>query len=178
MGRLTGGRFTACQCAVAKQHEYRLAVIALAAAADQQTKMKMQKRERMKTPRKKKESQDEFKFPEELIGQAIKEVVMHEVGHSLGLRHNFKASAMLSLEQINDPEITRKKGMVGSVMDYNPLNIARRGQKQGDFATTTLGPYDYWAIEYAYKPIAGDEKERTEEDRLTLARAGSAVCDR
>jgi hypothetical protein len=43
------------------------------------------------------------------------------------------------------------------VMDYNPVNIARKGQRQGDYATTTIGPYDYWAIEYAYKPIEGDE---------------------
>ena len=47
--------------------------------------------------------------------------------------------------------------MVGSVMDYNPINIAPKGQKQGDYITTTIGPYDYWAIEYAYKPIDGDE---------------------
>ena len=42
-------------------------------------------------------------------------------------------------------------------MDYNPINIAPKGQKQGDYVTTTIGPYDYWAIEYAYKPIDGDE---------------------
>src|SRR3569623_680064 len=42
-------------------------------------------------------------------------------------------------------------------MDYNPINIAPKGKKQGDYATTTIGPYDYWAIEYAYKPIEGDE---------------------
>ena len=47
--------------------------------------------------------------------------------------------------------------MVGSVMDYNPINIAPKGKKQGDYTTTTIGPYDYWAIEYAYKPIDGDE---------------------
>ena len=87
----------------------------------------------------------------------IKEVVMHEVGHSLGLRHNFKASTMLDADQLNDTAITRAKGMVGSVMDYNPINIAPKGQKQGDYTTTTIGPYDYWAIEYAYKPIDGDE---------------------
>ena len=46
------------------------------------------------------------KLPEEFLGQAIKEVVMHEVGHSLGLRHNFKASRMLPYEQINDTCIT------------------------------------------------------------------------
>ena len=82
---------------------------------------------------------------------------MHEVGHSLGLRHNFKASIMLRPDQINDTSITHLKGMTGSVMDYNPINIAPKGQKQGDYASTTIGPYDYWAIEYAYKPIEGDE---------------------
>ena len=93
--------------------------------------------------------------PEELIGQAIKETVMHEVGHALGLRHNFKASTMLKNEELHDTNITRKKGLVGSVMDYNPVNLAPKGVKQGDYFTTTIGPYDYWAIEYAYKPIGG-----------------------
>ena len=99
----------------------------------------------------------ESKLPEEFLNQLIKEVVMHEVGHSLGLRHNFKASTMLDADQINNTEITRAKGMTGSVMDYNPINIVPKGQKQGDYMTTTIGPYDYWAIEYAYKEISGDE---------------------
>lgn len=97
--------------------------------------------------------------PEEYIGQAIKEVVMHELGHTLGLRHNFKASTMLSLEEINDPEVTAKRGMVGSVMDYAPANFALKDQEQGDYFTQTIGPYDYWAIEYAYKPISGNPQE-------------------
>ncbi len=96
-------------------------------------------------------------LPEEFIGQAIKHITMHEVGHSLGLRHNFKASTMLTADQLNDTSITRAKGLVGSVMDYSPINIAPKGKKQGDFYSTTIGPYDYWAIEYAYKPIMGDE---------------------
>ena len=103
------------------------------------------------------DKKDSIELPDEFIGQAIKEVVMHEVGHSLGLRHNFKASTMLDADQLNDTSITPVKGMTGSVMDYNPINIAPKGQKQGDYATTTIGPYDYWAIEYAYKPIDGDE---------------------
>jgi hypothetical protein len=64
---------------------------------------------------------------------------------------------MLTEEQLNDTAITRSKGLVGSVMDYSPINIAPKGKKQGDYYSTTIGPYDYWAIEYAYKPIAGDE---------------------
>ena len=82
---------------------------------------------------------------------------MHEVGHSLGLRHNFKASTMLKADQLHDTAITHAKGLVGSVMDYSPINIAPKGKKQGDYYSTTLGPYDYWAIEYAYKPVDGDE---------------------
>jgi hypothetical protein len=101
--------------------------------------------------------------PEDLIGQAIKETVMHEVGHTLGLRHNFKASTMLKNEQLHDTNITRKQGLVGSVMDYSPINIAPKGVKQGDYFTTTIGPYDYWAIEYAYKPLAGDTNGELEE---------------
>ncbi len=99
-----------------------------------------------------------MKLPDEFLGQAIKEVVMHEVGHSLGLRHNFKASIMLRPDQINDTSITRVKGMTGSVMDYNPINVAPKGQKQGDYASTTIGPYDYWAIAYAYTPVEGNEE--------------------
>ncbi|HEV3261994.1 MAG TPA: zinc-dependent metalloprotease, partial [Gemmataceae bacterium] len=103
------------------------------------------------------------KVPEELIGQAIKMVTMHEVGHTLGLRHNFKASTMLKNEQLHDTRITRKVGLVGSVMDYTPINLAPKGKKQGDYFTTTLGPYDYWAIEYAYKPLGGGSEGELEQ---------------
>ena len=64
---------------------------------------------------------------------------------------------MLTADQLNDTAITHSKGLVGSVMDYCPINIAPKGKKQGDYYSTTLGPYDYWAIEYAYKPADGDE---------------------
>lgn len=106
----------------------------------------------------KKKPEPKHQLPEEFLGQALKEVVMHEVGHSLGLRHNFKASTMLTADQLNDTSITREKGLTGSVMDYNPVNIAPKGTKQGDYYSTTLGPYDYWAIEYGYKQIDGNEE--------------------
>lgn len=87
---------------------------------------------------------------------------MHEVGHTLGLRHNYKGSTMLKNEQLHDTNLTRKQGLVGSVMDYNPINLAPKGVKQGDYFTTTLGPYDYWAIEYAYKPLSGGTEGEVE----------------
>ena len=81
----------------------------------------------------------------------VKDTIMHEVGHSLGLRHNFRASSAYDLKQIQDPEFTKINGISASVMDYNPFNISPKGEKQGEYLMSTLGPYDYWAIEFGYK---------------------------
>lgn len=88
----------------------------------------------------------------EYIRQFLRSLIAHEVGHTLGLRHNFRASAMLSPEELNNPAILEQKGMVGSVMDYSGVNLAPQGQKQGAYFTSRVGPYDEWAIEYGYKP--------------------------
>jgi hypothetical protein len=87
---------------------------------------------------------------------------MHEVGHALGLRHNFRASTAYTEQQLSDPEFTRVHGNTGSVMEYAPINLPRPGEKGGGTPfQSTLGPYDYWAIEYAYKPFPS-EKENAE----------------
>jgi len=98
---------------------------------------------------------------EEFVLSDLKETVMHEVGHALGLTHNFRASTIYSQAQLNDVAFTRENGIAGSVMEYNPTNIALAGEQQGAYSMLTLGPYDYWAIEYGYKPIEPD-KERAE----------------
>lgn len=95
---------------------------------------------------------------DKLINQGLKEVAMHEVGHTLGLRHNFKASTQHSIEEMLDTEKMREVGMVSSVMDYNPTFIVPERLKQGDYYTTTIGEYDYWAIEYGYKPLKDEKK--------------------
>ncbi len=100
---------------------------------------------------------------EKMLVQGLKEVAMHEVGHTLGLRHNFKASSFLSLEELNDPQKTKDTGLTASVMDYAPTNLMPNGATQGDFFSSTIGPYDKWAIEYGYKPLSGGtEGEVTE----------------
>src|SRR5207245_10947402 len=89
---------------------------------------------------------------------------------TLGLPHNFRASTMLTPDQLTDLATTETVGQSSSVMDYNPIIIAAKGEKQGDFVPVTLGPYDYWAIEYAYKPIQGDEK-------MELSKVASRAAD-
>ncbi|MEH1837551.1 MAG: zinc-dependent metalloprotease [Nostoc sp.] len=85
------------------------------------------------------------------VHQYLRSLIAHEVGHTLGLRHNFHGSTMLAPKELNNTEITRTKGLVGSVMDYLPVNIAPQGVKQGDYFPGVVGPYDEWAIEYGYK---------------------------
>ena len=87
----------------------------------------------------------------------------HEVGHTLGFRHNFRASIIYTQEQINNVAFTRSHGISGSVMDYNAFNVALDKEAQGEFVMSTLGPYDYWAVEYAYRELpAATEKEELE----------------
>ncbi len=98
-------------------------------------------------------------IPESFVGPLLADLVAHEVGHTIGLRHNFKASSIYTIEEINSRKVAGKSAMTGSVMDYIPVNInAQTGEIQGDFAMIDVGPYDMWAIEYGYtfndlKPI-------------------------
>lgn len=102
------------------------------------------------TPKKEEESMLDG-MPESFIGPLIADLVAHEVGHTLGLRHNFKASSIYSIKEINSPEMKEKKSFAGSVMDYLPINLRlEEGEVQGDYGMIELGPYDFWAIEYGY----------------------------
>lgn len=90
---------------------------------------------------------------------AIKKVVMHEVGHALGLRHNFKASTARSAAQLQDAEFTAANGLSASIMDYVPENIPADDDRQiGVVQMGTIGEYDRWAIEYGYRQFAPGEE--------------------
>jgi hypothetical protein len=111
---------------------------------------------------------------QQFIHDYLVEIAAHEVGHTLGLRHNFRASTIHTLEQAQDAALTEKEGLTGSVMDYIPTNLSASGQKQGQYHQTTLGPYDYWAIEYAYKPIAANTAD---EELPELAKIASRAAE-
>ncbi|MEO7761142.1 MAG: zinc-dependent metalloprotease, partial [Casimicrobiaceae bacterium] len=96
---------------------------------------------------------------EAFVRATLKDVVTHEVGHTLGLVHNFRASTIYTLAQVNDKSFTATHGLAGSAMDYNAFNVVLSGETQGEYVMSTIGPYDYWAIEYAYKPIAADQEK-------------------
>jgi len=95
----------------------------------------------------------------EMHKQFLYYLIMHEMGHTLGLNHNMKASQMLTPAQMNDVALTRKIGLQGSVMDYPAINVSSDRSKQGDYYTTKAGPYDLWAIEYGYTPFSESEEE-------------------
>src|SRR5687768_219774 len=105
------------------------------------------------------------------INQAITGLILHEIGHTLGLNHNMKASQMLSPKQINDRSITGTKGVMGSVMDYEIVNLAGKGQTQGDYFSSRPGPYDIWAIQFGYtSPMSDPAAEKARMNAL-LARS-------
>ena len=105
------------------------------------------------------------KLPEKFIGEAIRETVTHEVGHTLGLRHNFKASNWLSMEEIKRRRDLTDEPTVASVMDYNPLLFFDGDTPENvrHFVTPTVGPWDYWVIEYGYSEA---KNGKSEEDML------------
>jgi Met-zincin/Domain of unknown function (DUF5117) len=89
--------------------------------------------------------------------QFYTELVLHEMGHTMGLNHNMKASQMLSPAELQDTSITRKWGVIGSVMDYSAVNVAP-DLKPVDYYSTKTGPYDWWAIEYGYRQFTSAEE--------------------
>ena len=97
---------------------------------------------------------------EDLVKQSLKRLVLHEVGHTLGLSHNFKGSLLLSNDELNDKNIVNEKGICSSVMEYPAINIVKDTANQGLFFDVNPGVYDIWAIEYGYSTYQTQEQEK------------------
>ncbi len=99
-----------------------------------------------------------------MVKEALHYLVLHEIGHTLGLAHNFRASTLLKPEELHDAGVTEARGVAASVMDYPAINVAPEGQPQALYYNVRPGIYDHWAIEYGYsREAAGAEAE---EERL------------
>ena len=110
--------------------------------------------------------------PEAYMFQAIAETVAHEVGHTLGLRHNFKGSTALTYEQLREPA---RQALTGSVMDYNAAFIPSNRSHQGlNYYSTRIGAYDEWAIAYGYMDVSGEQPGVQPSALSSLAALGSA----
>jgi len=105
------------------------------------------------------------------VGQALKALVMHEVGHTLGLRHNFRGSAGATAAQLANRGWTASHGFGVSVMDYNPPALALDPTRQGDYYASTIGTYDRWAITYGYADVVSGGPV------TSTAKGGSATAD-
>ncbi|SHK78072.1 protein of unknown function [Chitinophaga jiangningensis] len=105
------------------------------------------------------------KFDEELMGQLIRFVSSHEVGHTLGLRHNFGSSAMTPVDSLRNIAYLQKHGHTASIMDYARFNYVAQPEDNipQELLFPRIGEYDQWAIEWGYKliyaPTAAKDKE-------------------
>lgn len=110
-------------------------------------------------------------LPDELTGRLLRQVVTHEVGHTLGLRHNQRATSAYTIAQLRDPRFTQEHGTTPSIMSYGRYNYVAQPDDHVTWLIPKVGPYDLFAIEWGYKPIptaASPDQERPELDRWAL----------
>ncbi|MGB0931933.1 MAG: zinc-dependent metalloprotease [Chitinophagales bacterium] len=88
------------------------------------------------------------------LKESLYRLTLHEVGHTLGLNHNFKGTQLHKYEDVHNEVITKEKGLTNSVMEYPAINIALDREKQGMYYDVKPGLYDHWAVEFGYSPAA------------------------
>lgn len=106
-------------------------------------------------------------LPKEVLDDALRYVITHEVGHCLGLMHNMSSSATIPVDSLRSPSFTQKYGTTHSIMDYARFNyVAQPGDAERGVKLTPpkFGLYDYFAIKYSYTPIFGAKNQEEENE--------------
>jgi hypothetical protein len=104
-------------------------------------------------------------FDDEVMGELIRFVAAHEVGHTLGLPHNMKASSAYPVDSLRSASFTCSMGTAPSIMDYARFNYVAQPEDEGVCFMPGIGPYDKYSVMWGYKPIIG---ESPDEERVTL----------
>ena len=109
-------------------------------------------------------------LPDDLMGELVAFVVTHEVGHSLGLPHNMKASSLYPVDKLRDPQWLKTMGHVPSIMDYSRFNYVVQPEDKVDPALLIpkIGPYDVFATRWGYTPIPSARTPEDERQQLNL----------
>ncbi len=105
-------------------------------------------------------------LPDDLTAELIRYIACHEVGHTLGLRHNHRASQAYTVEQLRDPAFAEKNGSVASIMSYGRFNYVTQPEDKVKRLIPVLAPYDFFAIQWGYTPIP--DAKTAEDERTTL----------
>jgi hypothetical protein len=107
-------------------------------------------------------------LPDDLMGELLRFVVAHEVGHTLGFQHNMKASSMYPFEKIRDAKWLKEYGHTPTIMDYSRFNYVAQPEDNIplELLIPKIGPYDKWATVWGYKPIDGAKS--AEDEKKTL----------
>ncbi|MBM3762933.1 MAG: DUF5117 domain-containing protein [Acidobacteria bacterium] len=105
-------------------------------------------------------------FDKALMGEILLYIASHEVGHTIGLRHNHKASSAYSIAQLRDPEFTKTHGSVGSIMAYGRFNYVAQPEDNVRSLIPIIAEYDKFAVEWGYKPVTGAKKPEDETKML------------
>ncbi|HET9095946.1 MAG TPA: zinc-dependent metalloprotease, partial [Candidatus Baltobacteraceae bacterium] len=110
--------------------------------------------------------------PAKFVHDVMFSTLLHEMGHNMGLQHNFIGSMAYTAKDLQSMAFTDRYGITSTAMEYAPLNLWPRGTPQGEYFQTTLGPYDYYAIKYGYAYIPGASTPQAEEPTLERWAAG------
>jgi hypothetical protein len=111
--------------------------------------------------------------PEDEIGEMMRRVISHEVGHALGLPHNMKASAAYAVDSLRSGSFTQKMGIATTIMDYDRYNYVAQPGDQNIRFVRQIGPYDHYAIEWGYRYFDGADLGQVADQLKSLVDAKS-----